>query len=424
MSSESDKPGKKALALIDLEDRELKKAVEMVHMSNRLTLPQKKIFDNLVIYAYPNLSTKEVHQASVRQLVKDTGFDSKNTGALRASLKSIMEKVVDLAILNKDGGEPGWKGIHLLNEVEINNGIVTYEFGKTIRKLVDNPKVFALINLRLQNEFVSVYSWNLYEQIVRFSRVHSTGWIDLETWRKLLGAEDPTYQSFKMLNYVVLKPAIREVNAKGKFIVTPEYKKLGRTVTEIKFDIQDKPDANVNGEAATVANEDVKSRIMALGISERETNSILSEHMLGYVEGNLDIVETRLKSGNVKPEKYPAYFKKALKEDWRPGLVTFDKTIVEERRAEEAKVLKDRQEAARVKEESSKASSQRIQNAREYYDSLGIEDQQGIEKRFAIFIEANNSFAHKNYQKNGLTSSTTKKTFDIWLAEQIAMNAK
>lgn len=416
-------------------DRQLKKAVEAVHMSGKLTLPQKKIFNYLIAYAYDELGKEGVHQhqASVQRLIKDTEFDSKNLQALRASLNAIQKTLVCLDLLNDEKGNAGFNDFSLLSEVKAANGIITYSFPYTLRKLLSDPTVYAIINLQLQNKFTSGYSWNLYETVLRFRRVKSTGFIDLLTLRKLMGAEKPTYDAFKLFNHVVLKPSIKEINEKGELFITAEEKKLGRSVVAIKFLIQEKsslPTFLTSKSEDGNSKSELTARIVALGISEKEANIIIGgQYSPQYISENLTIVEEKIKAGKVKyPSAYPVLFKKALTEDWRVVTSTLEIQLAEDKRIAEEKAAQEKQkllEAEKITKEAVKLDSmiqkERFSNARTRYNAADEKQKMNIEIAFAAYISSASGFSivYDNYQKTGLDGSRiVSKAFERWLADE------
>ena len=65
----------------------------------------------------------------------------------------------------------------------------------------------------------------------------STGFIELELWRKLLGATESSYDEFKVFNNRVLKPASNEVNAISDIDITDILfdRRKSRRITHIKL---------------------------------------------------------------------------------------------------------------------------------------------------------------------------------------------
>ena len=102
--------------------------------------------------------------------------------------------------------------------------------------------MFALINMTIQRRFSSGYGLALYENCFRFHRTSSTGWWSLETFRKLMGVDESAYyETYKHLNAKIIKPAVAEVNKYSNIIVTPEVRKRGRAVKDIRFLIAENP---------------------------------------------------------------------------------------------------------------------------------------------------------------------------------------
>ena len=143
-------------------------------------------------------------------------------------------------LLNKDKKEK-WGFANLLASAEIEEGICSYEFPKPLRLKLHNPRVYAKLNLRLQNRFRSRYALVLWEICFDYFDTDrdqgETPFIPLETFRELMGIEADEYQTFKALNQFVIKSAIKEINDLTDYHVEVEHKRLGRRIGELKFRI-------------------------------------------------------------------------------------------------------------------------------------------------------------------------------------------
>ncbi|MCE8472711.1 replication initiation protein, partial [Rhodovulum sulfidophilum] len=133
----------------------------------------------------------------------------------------------------------------------------------------------------------------LYENCYRFIRTGSTGWWSLDLFRRLMGvADSPYYEVFKHLNAKVIKPAVAEVNKTSNIVVTPELRKMGRSVTDIRFRIAENPQLAIldldDGEG--LRNSEVYARLRALGVSDRLARQWIAEHGQDYVRRKLDYV--------------------------------------------------------------------------------------------------------------------------------------
>lgn len=402
----------------DDEPRELRKAVEAIHIAGKLNLMQKKIFNNLVYYAYHELQTAEVHQISAAQLFRDVGFDSHNTKVFKDNLRGILNTKIEINVL-RNGGDV-WRASALLAEVEIADGVVSYSFPPRLRKALNNPTVFSIINLHMQKRFSSNPAYSLYENTFRFKNVNSTGFISVDVWKTLLGIdpEAETYKDFKYFNAQVLKPARKEVNEVTDITITPEFQKLGKQVVAIRFAVESK---EAHKTKFVFPSDDqlrveVLARMLALGITEKTAYIYISKHPIEYIEGNLAVVETRINDGSGKIKNYPAYFKKAIEDDFRPITPPIDKEI--DKRKSDA--LEIKQTAKQAADDAVKIRNQQLVDARIYYEALSQEQQKDVELNFAAFISTSNIQLYTKYMAKGLDGTKlVRSAFDHWVADQI-----
>ncbi|RQU97781.1 replication initiation protein [Burkholderia cenocepacia] len=252
---------------------ELRKHVATVHVGGDLGLLDRKLVNVLALNAYDELLTKKTHSIPVRIMSEMLGFDSKNTDALKKALKKITTTPIEFDLLHASG-ESDWDVSTLLSHAGIKNGVCTYEYSSWLANKLANPDIYLLININVQKQFNGAYALALYENCLRFKRTGSTGWISVEVWRKLLGAEASTYDEFKHFNGEVIKKAVKEVNTVSNIIVNPEYKRANRRVTDIRFLIEENPQASVydgadDSEHAIIRSSETYKRLRELGIADR-----------------------------------------------------------------------------------------------------------------------------------------------------------
>ena len=118
-------------------------------------------------------------------------------------------------MLDKDKEEE-W-GIAVLPGIRrYKNGVCTYGFAPHLRLKLHNPRIYAKLNLRLQNRFKSQYALVLWEVCFDYFDTDrdqgETPFIPLETFRELLGIESDEYPAFSIFNRAVIKPALKEIN--------------------------------------------------------------------------------------------------------------------------------------------------------------------------------------------------------------------
>ena len=219
---------------------EVIKASPAIQIQSKISLLQRRAWNVLLANAYNELPDKDIHSVSVVELAAKLGFGDGNQEYLKEMLRSLRSCEVEWNLLNKDNKQV-WGIAGLLASVEIEEGICSYEFPKPLRLKLHNPRVYAKLNLRLQNRFRSRYALVLWEVCFDYFDTTrdqgETPFIPLETYRELMGIEADEYQTFKALNQFVIKPAIKEINDLTDYHVEVEQKRLGRRIGELKFRI-------------------------------------------------------------------------------------------------------------------------------------------------------------------------------------------
>lgn len=219
---------------------EVIKASPAIQIQSRISLLQRRAWNVLLANAYNDLPDKDIHSVSIVELAAKLGFGDGNREYLKEVLKSIVDCKVEWNVLDKDKEEE-WGVASLLAEVRIRDGICFYQFPHTLRLKLHNPRVYAKLNLRLQNRFKSRYALVLWEVCFDYFDTDrdqgETPFIPLEVFKGLMGLEKDEYPVFKELNRNVIKPAVKEINDLTDFHVEVEQKRIGRPVAELKFRI-------------------------------------------------------------------------------------------------------------------------------------------------------------------------------------------
>ena len=270
----------------------VKKHVAAIHVSGKLTLLQRKLSNVLLLNAYDTLTSASRHQIDARTLCLMIGYNSNDMETLKASLRGLAETVAEWDMLD-DRGRQEWGVSSLLSYARLAGGVCEYAYSPALAEKLHDPKVFALINLNIQRRFTSGHALALYENCYRFVRTGSTGWWSLDLFRRLMGvADSPYYDVYKHLNAKIIKPAVAEVNKTSNIVVTPEVRKMGRQVTEIRFRIAENPQLAIldldDGEG--LRKSDVYARLRALGVSDRLARQWMAEHGEDRVRAKIDYV--------------------------------------------------------------------------------------------------------------------------------------
>jgi hypothetical protein len=212
-----------------------------IHVENSMTLLQRRAWNVLLYNAYNLLPTQDSYQISVRTLCEILDFNSNNADYLKEALRALVGLRVEWNVLNKDGKDV-WGIATLLADAEIEDGICTYSYGAQFRKRLFNPRIYARIDLSLQNKFENKYAQALWELCVDYlgagRKYGETSYIPVVQFRKLMGIAEHSYPGMKKLNQRVLKPAIAEINKVSDLQVEVEHQRQGRKVTALKFKIR------------------------------------------------------------------------------------------------------------------------------------------------------------------------------------------
>lgn len=320
----------------DLTDQNLKKHIAAIHISNRLTLTQRKASNVLLYNAYDSLLTARVHSIRVKDLAEAIGFNTHNLDPLKEALKTLARTVLEWNILDESGAQEEWGATTLLAQAVIKGGFCIYAYSPDLCEKLYRPEIYALLNLSIQRKFSSGYALALYENCLRYRRVGTTGWIAVENLKRLLGIGDTDvyYQDFRKFNDKIIKPAVRQVNETSDLSLEVDYQRDSRRVAAVRFRVSDNPQmllfaqrqaaltAALTGEAATVKPECSGARLARLreklalfGLSARQIRVALNGRDPAYIEDNIAVVERDLIAGKV--HNLPAYLLGALREDYR-----------------------------------------------------------------------------------------------------------
>ena len=219
---------------------EVIKASPAIQIQSKISLLQRRAWNVLLANAYNELPDKDIHTVSMVELAAKLGFDSKNEEYLKEMLRSLRSCEVEWNLLNKDNKQE-WGIAGLLAEARIVDGICFYQFPHTLRLKLHNPRVYAKLNLRLQNRFRSQYAFVLWEICFDYFDTArgqgETPFILIETFKSLMGLDEADYPDFKVLNRDLIKPAIKEINDLTDYHVEVEQKRRGRWIAELKFRI-------------------------------------------------------------------------------------------------------------------------------------------------------------------------------------------
>lgn len=299
------------------ERESLRKHVAAIHIGGKLTLLQRKLSNCLLLNAYDNLATKPSHRIDAETLCAMSGYASRDRDTLKAALRALAETTAEWNMLGDDGQEE-WGISSLISYAKLTGGVCEYAYSAPLAAKLHDPSVFSMINMRIQRNFTSGHALALYENCFRFVRTGSTGWWEIDVFRRLMGVHDsPYYEDYSKLNAKIIKTAVKEVNAVSDISVVPEVKRESRRVKYIRFLItRNGQDTLFDlGDDDALRKTAAYARLLENGISARLAHRWIAEHGEDYVSEKLDFVDGERRQGRVR--KTPAgYLAAAIKGDF------------------------------------------------------------------------------------------------------------
>lgn len=302
-------------------EKEVKKHVAAVRVGDAVGLLARKTWNVLLLNAYDNLLTQDFHKIKVTDLCEITGCNTRNYKNMAEVLSNLMTTNVKWDI----GGGCRQNGTWIKNmgmstmiaSAIIEDGVVIYEFSKRLSKLLYNPEIYQRISIAQQKLFKSASSLALWENCIRYVGVGSTGLIELQEWRELLGATAKTYDQYKDFNKFVISPSVKEINEVSTIEIQPFFKKAGRKITHIGFTVVQKGQRQL---ALPEILEEAKSskeyeELIAYGINEVQAISWIQEYGYGYIREKLDLTKENEKAGTVK--KASGFLVSSIKGDYK-----------------------------------------------------------------------------------------------------------
>ena len=379
-----------------LTNRPLKKHVAAIHTDGHLSLLQRKLSNVLLLNAYDALLTQTEHEIDEKTLCVMLGYDSNDRKPLKESLKALASVHAEWNILGDNQEEVEWGVSSLLSHAILSRGRCRYGYSPALAEKLYNPDIYASINMAIQRKFRSKHALALYENCYRFKTVRSTGWWNLKTFRRLMGVDDSEYyHQFKHLNAKVIKPTVKEINAVSDIEITPEFKRSGRSITEIRFLIGANPQLPLLDidDGSAVKGTTVYQRLIATGIAHKLAEGWITQHGEEYCAAKLDLVDAQKASGT-QITSIAGYLSAAIKQDYQdanPGQTRADKALKAAREETRRKQVDTEQAARRQDAEAREAEKRvlldRIKAARDWFDQHSETEQTRILVRFEATLD-------------------------------------
>ena len=311
-----------AIVMTVKQDKYVKKHNAAIRSYSEMSLLERKIANVLLYNAYSNLTTQSIHVISISQLLNLLSLRTNDYQKLKQAIKQLMLTIIEWDVAKKEkinveiengklfDSKENWRACALLSSVQIDRTLIKYEYSEILRELFYQPSFYSKISLGVQSKFRSAYSISLYENCLSYLNCGTTGWIDIEAFRKLMGVKTSQYKIFRDFNRRVLQPAVKEVNKVSNIDVICETKKIGRIVSLIKLCISNKK-AFIE-DKSICDNNGFVDVLKMYGVSQTKTMSWLKQYGEDYIKEKIDLI----KNSTVVIKNPIAFLNKAVKENW------------------------------------------------------------------------------------------------------------
>lgn len=392
----------------DSHEMVLIKAHEFVHISNNVSITQRKLMNVLLYNAYDSLLTQEEHTILLPTLVELMGYETNNYDFLKEAFRGLVDLKFEWNLLENNKIDV-WGVATAIAQAEIDGNLCRYSYAPKVREKMYNPDIYALIDLSVQGKFgKNGYALALYENCLRFRSQKKTIFFSLPLLKKLLGVAENAYvNDFKSFNRDVIKTSIATVNEVGNILLKSEFQRENRKVVAVQFIITEKFVALPSDLTSSDADPVIVSMLREYGLSEKSAKTEASMHSEEYIKSVLRYVDSKVAVNKV--DDIPAYTVKALKEGWMMNETKFSKAKREKETFEKETRVYER-EMQKIKEAFSEFRKSRIAQIRE---DLSSEMTESLDREFVSTL-----LPHEldTLKRSGLGSAIIQSRFNHFIA--------
>jgi len=392
-------------------------------------LLERKMVNVLLLNAYDALLTRRTHTLPIKHLCAMLGWDeSNNIERLQDVLRKLASTAVEFNMM--EDGKEVWRVMSMLSYGEIKDGTCTYRYDEYLAERLYDPEIYATINIGIQRRFEGSYALTLYENCLRYKAVGSTGWWELNRFKKIVGASAPMYDEFKYLKRDVITKPVEEINRISDIQLVPEFQKQGRKVTAVRFLVTDNPQQTllqpmIQDDHDAIRKSEIFKRLLEHGIGERLAILwILQDE--ARAKSVIEYVEARAKKKQVKGST-AGYIRTLYESDAVVGKTPFEEKKEQEAKGkieeEQRKALETRR--AELEAEYARESVNEAVNAlslddkrvwvQRYIDEAGAEKAQSYNADTAEFRDKLERMPFLGWLRKQLVPKVKPSEFKAWL---------
>lgn len=311
-------------------------AIQIVLTDNKkLSLTQRKAWNVLILNAHSELDSEETFKIDLMTICNILG--NNDIFNLKRDLLKLMSTTVQFNYL-QSRDKSVWEASTLLADAKIDDGGLSYSFGPLMRHKLNNLELYARINLSIQKNIDSKYSLILYE-IAKDHYIAAQGrgltpFIEVDDLKRLLECQnEKSYNRFAEFNRVI-KKALKEINEKTDITVKAVYKKKGKTIVAIQFQVKPKTDKSSmlegilqskQGELPIAGNDLYNTLVNQFRMDPKRAVEIIRDYEESVIRDNIVYTAQQMAKGKIT-ENVPGFLYKAITENYqksdKPGVVS------------------------------------------------------------------------------------------------------
>jgi hypothetical protein len=407
-------------------NEQLLKPTAAIHVGNRLSLIERKVFNAIIWHSQRQRSTKTATVLSVDLLMSLIGLErSKNMDVIKEALERLTTNPIVWNTLKKDR-TADWGVCTFLAGAELSGGRLRYVLNPLLVEKVEHPTLFAKIQLLVQTQFSSKYSLALYEflidELCRSGNPETHAFqVPLDTLRHVLQFEG----IYKYLNSDVLKPCVQEINKHSDIAVDYSGVKKGRAVVALLFTINRKAvqlaiadlaaleTSDEHGNELDLLKDPLEQMLVTRGVGKRKAKTLVETYDETRIRENIAYVEREYQAGKVKV--LSAYLIRAIEEDYRPKAVS---AVLPDRSG-----TTEREAAEKAREVLlAEWNRYRERRVRERFAALSSAEQDAHRSAFIERLDHTSSILIRQFKKDGFASRMVDAQFFSELREVLLEN--
>lgn len=299
-----------------------------------ISYEERKLF-NVLLHRAQTVGAKDEYSAGLHEIIKDIDYGSKDTTALKKSLKNLMKTVVEWQSPTSGEISEEWGACVLLSGASIKKDKVSravtllWRYDIKVREQLLSPDRYARLVMESIVQLRTHAAIALYEICARYvdNPGHKTARQHWHWWKLVMSGKAKGEQKgeFRYWKRDVLTKAIAEINTHTELEITKsiEFKERdNKTISDLQFEVRlksSKPSQSTEKKPLDKISEEDMPLIgwaLKMGIKQADAEKLLRQHGAEEFKDSLGALEKRLavpKEVTDKVQSPSAYLRSILR---------------------------------------------------------------------------------------------------------------